>query len=137
MVSSRAVRGGRNEEDSKLLRPRKWSTMSLALLSAALWRREGPMVWDILHGFRGVSRSGFFAIDPLPHGLSIDLELVVRAYRLGLRRVEFPVFESSRQSGTTHFKALPTGKRLLRYLAFELGRSAVPVEAPHPSSDRG
>lgn len=122
VVSSRVITGGTNEEDAHVLRPRKWATMSLALLSAALWRREGTMVWDILHGFRGMSRDAFFSIEPLERGLSIDLEIVVRSYRLGLRRVEFPVAEKGRENGTTHFKALPTGKRLLRYLAFELRR---------------
>lgn len=125
VVSSRIVRGGHNEEDAKLLRPRKWSTMSLALLAAGLWRREGPVVWDILHGFRGMTKDAFFSIDPLPAGLSIDLEIVVRSYRLRLRRVEFPVVENARESGATHFKALPTGKRLLKYLRFELTRPAI------------
>jgi glycosyltransferase involved in cell wall biosynthesis len=130
VISSRIARGGHNEEDERRLKPRKWATMGLALLSAVLWRREGPIVWDILHGFRGMSRSAFFAIDPLPRGLSIDLEIVVRSYRLGLRRTEFPVVEGTRQNGTTHFKALPTGKRLLRYLAFELRRSVVASADP-------
>jgi hypothetical protein len=132
VVSSRILPGGRNEEDDKVLRPRKWFVMALALASAALWKREGTMVWDILHGFRGMSRSAFFSIDPLQSGLSIDLEIVVRAYRLGLRRAEFPVAESSRPSGTTHFKAWPTGKRLLKYLAFEVGRDATALEDAMP-----
>jgi glycosyltransferase involved in cell wall biosynthesis len=122
VVASRVARGGRNEEDAHALRPRKWATMSLATLAATLWRREGPIVWDILHGFRGMTKDAFFAIDPTPTGLSMDLEIVVRSYRLRYRRVEFPVSEGSRASGTTHFKALPTGKKLLKYLAFELRR---------------
>jgi hypothetical protein len=54
---------------------------------------------------------------------------VVRSYRLRLPRTEFPVAEGSRKSGTTHFKAIPTGKRLLRYLVHEL-RRPVSVEPP-------
>ncbi|SRR6266700_3279303 len=126
VIASRTARGGRNEEDGNWLRPRKWSTMSLATLAAVLWRREGAMVWDILHGFRGVTKDAFAAIDALPTGLSADLEIVVRSYRLALRRVEFPVVEKARPNGTTHFKALPTGKRLLSYLAYELRRPAPP-----------
>jgi len=80
------------------------------------------MIWDVLHGIRGVRREAFFAIDPLARGVSIDLELVVRCYRRRLARVEFPVRERSRPAGVTHFPAWTTGWRLLRYLCTELGR---------------
>jgi glycosyltransferase involved in cell wall biosynthesis len=123
VVASRVARGGRNEEDAQFLKPRKWAILSLALLAACVWRREGPIMWDVLHGFRGLRRNAFVSIDPLPTGLSIDLEIVVRAYRLGLRRLEVPVAESPRSTGETHFKAIPTGMKLLRYLAYELTRA--------------
>jgi hypothetical protein len=58
----------------------------------------------------------------LDHGLSIDIEMVVRSYKLRLKRAEFPTSELSRGYGETHFKIWPTGKRLLAYLWFELRR---------------
>jgi hypothetical protein len=97
------------------------------LLAAALWKRSTfpqPIVWDVLHGFRGMRRDNFFAIDPLPTGVSLDLEMVVRSYRKGFRITEFPSIEKPRPHGATHFAAWPTGKKLLRYVLQELRRPA-------------
>lgn len=128
-VGSRIIRGGRNEEDAHVLKPRKWFVMSLALLGAALWKHGAKnarqrTILDVLHGFRGMRKEAFFAIAPLREGLSMDLEMVVRSYRLGLRACEFPSQEKPRPAGTTHFKAWPTGKKLLAYVWRELRRSA-------------
>ena len=122
VVASRIIEGSRNEEDDRLFRPRKWFVMGLGLITSLLWRKSGPLIWDVLHGFRGMRREPFFAIDPLPNGLSIDLEMVVRCYRHSFRAIEFPISERPRLAGTTHFKAFPTGKRLLTYILFELRR---------------
>jgi glycosyltransferase involved in cell wall biosynthesis len=122
VVASRQMPGSVNEEDEHLLRPRKWAVMGLAMAAALVWRREGPMVRDVLHGFKGWTREGFQAMKVLDHGLSIDIEMVVRSYKLRLARCEFPTQELARGYGETHFKIWPTGKRLLAYLWFELGR---------------
>lgn len=122
VIGSRMIRGARNEEDDRILRPRKWFVLGLALLSAAIWCRKRPIVWDVLHGLRGLRRDRIRAIEPLPMGLSIDLEMVVRSYRHRLNVVEFPVVENPRPAGGTHFKAFPTGKLLLKYLVAELQR---------------
>lgn len=122
MIASRMIAGAVNEEDARLLKPRKWFVLALAILASVLWRREGPIVWDVLHGLRAMRRETFFSIAPLEHGLSIDLEMVVGAYRRRLKRVEFPITELPRPHGGTHFKAFPTGRKLLGYLLFELTR---------------
>jgi hypothetical protein len=82
------------------------------------------MIADVLHGCRAMRRDAFFAIEPQRTGVSIDLEMAVRAYRLRLRRIEFPVVETPRPVGETRFRAWPTGRALLRYLLFELRRPA-------------
>ncbi len=122
VIASRNIHGSHNEEDTRLLKPRKWFVTCLALLSALLFRREGPIVWDVLHGFRGVTVKGFSLVDPVDYGVSIDLEMVSRCYKKRLKRVEFPTSETSRLAGSTHFKALPTGWHLLKYLAREIKR---------------
>jgi len=124
VVASRMIDGSQNEEDDRLVRPRKWFVLGLGILSALIWRRKGPIIWDVLHGFRGMRVQRFFAIEPLDTGLSIDLEMVVRGYRRGYRMTEFPVAEKKRVAGKTHFSAFPTGKRLLAYILHELKRSA-------------
>ena len=122
VIASRIIPGSINEEDGRLFRPRKWFVRGLALIAALVWKRGGPMIWDVLHGCRGMRRDAFERIQALPQGVSIDLEMVTRGYRLRLRQVEFPVEEKPRLKGDTHFKAWPTGKALLRYMWSELKR---------------
>lgn len=124
VVASRMMKGSVNEEDGNIIRLRKWFVMGLGLVAGILWRREGTYIVDVLHGYRGMTRSAFYAIGPLPDGLSMDLEMVVRSYRLRLSRAEFPVQERPRIAGASHFKAFPTAPKLFRYLLFEMGRKA-------------
>ncbi|TDF96214.1 glycosyltransferase [Paenibacillus piri] len=120
VVGSRSIKGAVNEEDTKLLKPRKWFVKALAIVASLIFKREGKMVWDVLHGFRGATVNAFKKIDPLDYGLSIDIEMVVRSYKFKIRRVEFPTTEVPRIAGETHFKAIPTGIKLLKYLYYEL-----------------
>ena len=122
IIASRQTLGSVNEEDEHFLRPRKWAVLGLAAVAAIVWRREGDWVRDVLHGFKGWKRSAFNRMKILDVGLSIDIEMVVRAYKLHIPRIEFPTREVSRGYGETHFKIWPTGKRLLAYLWFELRR---------------
>ncbi len=123
VIASRKIRGARNEEDDNLLKPRKWGVLALAAGAAMIWQRDGHFVRDVLHGYKGFTIAGFRKMAPLDHGLSIDIEMVIRSYRLRLKRAEFPVQEIARPFGETRFKILPTGKRLLKYLWWELRRA--------------
>lgn len=124
VIASRMISGGMNEEDLRLLKTRKWFVMGLAAVIGAMWRREGNFVWDLVHGCRAMRKDAFFAIEPLPDRLSIDLEMVVRSYRKRLKRIEFAVHEKPRAYGETHFKTWPTCVRMLEYLSHELTRPA-------------
>ena len=122
VITSRNTPGGYNEEDEQLLKPRKWGVALLSLLISALWQRDGYRVRDVLHGYKGFTLAAFDKMDPLDRGLSIDLEMVVRSYRLRLSRAEFPIRETARPFGETTFPIVPTALRLLRYLGHELRR---------------
>lgn len=124
VIASRIIPGSRNEEDGRWFRPRKWGVRSLALISWLLWRRRRPIVWDVLHGVKGFSREAFLAMNPSRTGLAIDLEMVIRSYKLGIRPREFPVIEHRRAFGETRFKILPTSIRLAKCLLAELRPSA-------------
>jgi glycosyltransferase involved in cell wall biosynthesis len=123
VIASRLIVGAVNEEDAAHWRPRKWAVLGAAVLASIVWRREGYWVRDVLHGFKGWSRVAFTRMKVLDHGLSIDLEMVIRSYKLNIKRMEFPTVEIPRQYGETHFRIWPTGKKLLAYLWLELFRS--------------
>jgi hypothetical protein len=116
------MKGARNEEDVSFFRPRKWFVLGLSLLTALLWRRKGPAVWDVLHGFRGMTVEAFERIGPRDTGVSIDLEMIARAYKMGLTIEQFPTSEAGRIEGATHFPVLKTGLRLLGHLWREIWR---------------
>jgi glycosyltransferase involved in cell wall biosynthesis len=122
VIASRMINGASNEEDDKLIKPRKWFVLSLALISSLLFRRDQQMIWDVLHGFRGLTVDAFKEINPSESGVSFDLETVSRSYKKRIQRMEFPTIECERLAGTTHFKALPTGWKLLKYLVREVSR---------------
>lgn len=122
VVGSRMLKESRNEEDGKLLKPRKWFVLFLGLAAKLLFKKEGNTVWDALHGFRGMTVEAFKKCDISDMSPSVDIEMVCRSYKLRLRRVEFPTTESSRIAGETHFKAFATGKKLLKYLVWEIRR---------------
>ena len=80
------------------------------------------MHWDVLHGFRGMTVEAFNRIGLQDRGVSIDLEMVARAYKLGLTVAQLPTSEGGRIQGSTHFPALKTGSRMLGYLWREIWR---------------
>ena len=123
VIASRQISGSVNEEDVHWFRPRKWAVKGLALFAALLWRKEGNRVLDVLHGYKGWKREAFADMCILDNGLSIDIEMVVRSYKLRMKRIEFPSKEFPREYGGTHFKIWPTGKKLLAYLWFEWRRN--------------
>lgn len=116
VVASRNMKGGRNEEDARLLRPRKWFVQCLGLAAKLLFKREGNTVWDVLHGFRGVTRASFLSMPKTDGKCTIDIEMVCHSYKRRTKRIEFPTSESSRLGGGTHFKAWATGKQILKCL---------------------
>ena len=122
VVGSRMMKGARNEEDGRLFKPRKWFVLGLALAAKILFKREGNTIWDSLHGFRGMTVEAFHKCDISDKSPSVDIEMVCRSYKLGIKRIEFPTTESPRIAGETHFKAFATGKKLLKYLVWEIGR---------------
>lgn len=122
VVGSRMMKGAHNEEDSKLLKPRKWFVLALGLAAKILFKKEGNTVWDTLHGFRGMTVDAFNRCNISDMSPSIDIEMVCRSYKLKLKRIEFPTTEMPRLAGESHFKAWATGKKLLKYLMWEIKR---------------
>ncbi len=119
VVASRNLSGAHNEEDDHMLKPRKWGVGLLSLTAAILWRREGWRIRDVLHGVKAFTVDAYRRMQIADTGVTIDLEMTVRAYRLRIPRTEIPVVENARAHGQTHFRIWPTGKKLARFLAVE------------------
>jgi hypothetical protein len=120
IVASRNLPGAQNEEDKHLFKPRKWGVMALSLATSLLWRREGPRIGDVLHGVKAFTLSAYRRMNISDSGVTIDLEMVVRAYRLRVRRIEFPVCETARIAGASQFRIWPTAKKLGGFLISEI-----------------
>ena len=73
-------------------------------------------------GVWGMMVEAFNRIGLRDTGVSIDLEMVARAYKLGLTVAQFPTSEAGRIEGSTHFPAIKTGSRMLGYLWREIWR---------------
>lgn len=123
VISSRQIAGSTNEEDIKIFRPRKWAVWMLAAIAALVWKKKGYWVRDVLHGVKGWKKTSFNKMLVLDYGLSIDIEMVIRAYKFQMMVCEFPTTEIPRAHGESNFKIWPTGKKLLAYLVFESCRN--------------
>jgi len=131
VVASRMLPGASAKEDGRWFRPRKLSGRALGWLAAALWWREGNRITDPLHGVRGMTCDAWRRMQVSDSGVTIDLESVVRAYRLRMPRAEFPVREMPRSYGDSHFGFASTGKQMFRFIARELF-TPPPARGPAP-----
>lgn len=131
VVGSRMMPGALNEEDDHFFKPRKWFVLGLGLLAKVLFQREGNTVWDVLHGFRGMTVNAFKKMQISDFSPSADIESVCRAYKLQIKRIEFPTTEGPRLAGTTHFKMFSTGGKLLRYMLWEVHRREDTKKSTH------
>lgn len=123
VVGSRMMEDSINEEDSHLFQPRKWFVLLLGIFAKILFKRnKGNTIWDTLHGFRGMTVEAFNNLDISDMSPSIDIEMVCRSYKLKKKRIKFPTTEGTRLAGTTRFKAFTTGRKLIKYMFWEIIR---------------
>ena len=120
IIASRMLENSKNEEDRKLFKYRKWSSIILAMFVSFIWKKKGNIIYDILHGVKGWKKSSFNKMKILDHGITIDLEMVLQSYKLNLRRIEFPVEEREILNRKTNFPYWSTGIKLLQFILFEL-----------------
>lgn len=125
IIGSRNIKGAKNEEDNKKIRPRKWFVEALAIITFVLFKKNNKqkILRDVLHGFRGITKDAYKKMNLIDREMmTVDIEMVSRAYKLKIKSTEFPTIESSRLGSRTHFKAIPTGFKILRYIIREIKR---------------
>ena len=127
VVATRMARGAVNEDDGRVLKPRKWANQGLAVLANGLFARGGNRTTDVTNGFRGVTLAAWDRMRLTSTDLTMDFQMVIRALKLGIPITEFPTAEGRRCAGATNFASLPTGLAELRLVWRELrmGRRSV------------
>lgn len=120
VIGSRMIEGAVNEEDNKIIKFRKWSGLWLSWLSSLMFKHEGVKVYDVLHGFRGMTVKAFKKLQlPNKFSTSIDIEMVCRSYRKSIKRIEFPTIENNRIEGGSHFNVFNLGTKVVTYVFWE------------------
>ena len=120
VIASRMMHGARNEEDDTLLRPRKWANQLFALAAWAAWGRQRPRLTDPINGFRAITVAAWDKLQADGPGYTIEYQCSIRAYKLGLKTVEFATYEGERIGGQSGARAIPTGLRFVRLFLGEL-----------------
>lgn len=112
---------GDNEEDSKILKPRKWFVLFLSIVIDLIYRKKNQnKISDPLHGIRGFDIKKFYKIGINKKGVTADLEMCIMAMKKNLSYIEISVKEKSRSYGKTNFPALKTGSKILVFLFFSI-----------------
>ena len=117
VLASRISRGARNEEDYRLIKPRKWFVVFIANTCKIRWGlKSEAYLNDPLHGYRGLSPLFMQTLKLRNVGVTADVEMIRHAYLGDFKLDTFPVIENQRPDGVTHFPAFATGRRILKYV---------------------
>ncbi len=122
VIASRMMPGAVNEEDSRLLRLRKWANHGFNWLANALFRKSGPFITDSINGYRAITRAAArrLQLDALDY--TIEYQMTIRALQHRMNIAEFPTHEGQRVAGETGAPSLATGLKFLKRLWIELRR---------------
>jgi glycosyltransferase involved in cell wall biosynthesis len=117
VLASRIAKEAQNEEDHHLIKPRKWFVIFIALVCKIRWGLKRKVYLDDpLHGYRGLSHSYMKTLQLKDLGITADVEMIRHAYMGDFIVDVFPVKEVERPDGDTHFPAITTGKKILKYV---------------------
>jgi hypothetical protein len=122
VVASRMIQGAFNEEDTQLLRPRKWANRLLGFTANRLWGSRKNRTSDVTNGLRGITCQAWDAMGLDSTDLTMDFQMVIRALKRNITITEFPTREGPRLAGATNFKSFDTGIAELKLIWRELRR---------------
>lgn len=75
---------------------------------------HGTNYTDVCYGYLGFRKDALARLSLVADSMEIDAEVLISAYRAGLRVAEVPSFERRRYSGHSRLNALRDGWRILR-----------------------
>ena len=120
VIASRFLPGSRNEEDSKLFRPRAWANKAFTLVANILWNRSGRSISDTINGYRAIRKAAFERMRLSATGYAVEYQMSIRAMRLGMKVSEIPTIEGERIGGESKAKSIPTGLRFVALILSEI-----------------
>jgi glycosyltransferase involved in cell wall biosynthesis len=120
VIASRMMKGARNEEDGRVLTPRKWANKAFNLAANLVFRPGGTHVTDSINGYRAITREAARRLSLDARDFTIEYQMTMRALKHGLRIAEFPTIEHPRVAGETQAQSIQTGLRFLRAFFCEL-----------------
>ena len=120
MIASRMSIGAWNEEDAKILKPRKWANNAYTALANLLFNTTSRPVTDTINGYRGITREAWQRLSIDANGYAVEYQISIRALRFGLSIEEFPTHEGDRLGGQSKAASIPVGLALLKTLTSEL-----------------
>lgn len=109
VIPSRMMKGGSNEEDDKMIKPRKWFNICFAFVVNLLFNRTNHYVTELVQGFRGLDVKTFDILKANTPDRTIDCQQVIKAMKNNIKIHEFPTKEGKRIAGETNFKSISTG----------------------------
>jgi glycosyltransferase involved in cell wall biosynthesis len=112
---SRFMSAGAGSDDMTALR--KWGNAGLLLLANVLYRTRHT---DLCYGFLAFRKDALRVIRADASGFEIEMQLVARATRAGLRVVEVANHEHARMHGASNLRTIRDGWRVLMTLLGEL-----------------
>jgi len=116
VIGSRMLKGARNEEDSQILKIRKWGNKFFAWSGFLLLGRNQLRITDPINGYRAISLTAWEKMGVESLGFSVEYETSLMAYKLNLKVEEFPTIELPREFGESSAKALKTTMAMTRTL---------------------
>ncbi len=116
-IASRFMKGSRNEEDDKVLKPRAWANRMFSLAVRVFW---GGKVTDSINGYRAIRKDALKKLRLDASGFAVEYQMTIRALKLGLKVSEIPTIEGNRIGGQSTSYAIPTGLKFLGYLLREI-----------------
>jgi hypothetical protein len=119
IIANRMGKNSVNEEDTKLLKPRKWANQLFALLAYLIWGSWGKYIQDPINGYRGLSKKFYNNENFESKKFSIEYETSIKAYKSRYSFVEFDTVEGHRLGGNSTAKSFPVAISLLKIIINE------------------
>lgn len=116
-IASRFMRGGRNEEDDKILKFRLWANLCFTFCANIVFHGN---VTDSINGYRAIKKDAYDKLYLDANGFAIEYQMTMRAMKLQYTIAEIPTREGDRIGGSSTSYAIPTGIQFVRCLLREI-----------------